>query len=319
MADVFFNSGVKAMVEGQFDIGCPDLAKSYQLDPKAGTLFALADCERQWGHLTAAMGHFGEYLKRMQGMSPDKREKYAQDIRLAKDYKAELLRDIPKLVIVLPAYVPSDARVLLNGTLLEPQTLDKALFVEPGNYLIRLEVEDAPPIEKKVRVEKGETKTIDLAPTATTPSQTSAIGSKGGPLLPQKLDDESSSSTAEGKSPINKIRVGAIVVAGVGLVGFGTWGVAGALALQHREKVQSECSETKNCSSSGLAAVRDGRYFSHVATVGLGVGVVGTAVSLVLLVSGNRQPKKSVATTNLERWFFQAQPDGGMVGVKGAF
>jgi len=48
-SEALFNKGVGDMEAGNYQSACPALAESNRLDPRAGTLFALAECEAKIG------------------------------------------------------------------------------------------------------------------------------------------------------------------------------------------------------------------------------------------------------------------------------
>jgi len=47
------------MEAGNYAAGCPALAESQRLDPRAGTLFTLSQCEVQWGRVATAVTRLG--------------------------------------------------------------------------------------------------------------------------------------------------------------------------------------------------------------------------------------------------------------------
>src|SRR5690349_1860666 len=66
-----FNQGLEAMRARRFEEGCPKLEQSYQLKPRPGTLFTLAECEAQRGRIATAVRRYEEYLKAFESMSPE--------------------------------------------------------------------------------------------------------------------------------------------------------------------------------------------------------------------------------------------------------
>ena len=62
-AEAQFKDGVAAMRRRDFDEGCPMIARSFELDPRPGTSYALAECEAQWGRLATAVAHFKQFLR----------------------------------------------------------------------------------------------------------------------------------------------------------------------------------------------------------------------------------------------------------------
>ena len=54
-AKALFDRGVEQLEAGHFNRACPAIEKSYQLDPRPGTLFTLAECEAKRGRLATAV------------------------------------------------------------------------------------------------------------------------------------------------------------------------------------------------------------------------------------------------------------------------
>jgi hypothetical protein len=57
-----FDRGLSDMQAHRYATGCPALAESYRLDPHAGGLFTLAECENQWGKIASAIADYDTFL-----------------------------------------------------------------------------------------------------------------------------------------------------------------------------------------------------------------------------------------------------------------
>lgn len=320
MADAYFTVGIKGMEDKNFDLACPNLEKSQKMDPKPGTLFALADCERQWDRFVISLNYFDEYLRQVEAMSLDKRKNHAVRANLAKAHKAMMVKEVAQLVIVLPADVPSDAKVYRDGIELPNETLDKVQYVEAGNHLIRLEVEGMAAIEQTIFFEKGKVRRLEFDLAAVAPIH--SVEEQPAPLEPVKEAKQAPTAVVlppkADKSPSNRMRTGGFVALGIGAAGFATWGVTGALALSHRETMQANCPNLF-CDSNGRAAVDSGRMLSHLATAGLGVGVLGATVGMVLFFSSKRGIKEEPAKPLAKSIVLDLRADRVVFGVTGAF
>jgi PEGA domain len=78
--------------------------------------------------------------------------------------------------------------------------------------------------------------------------------------------------------------VGAGVAFGVGVVGFGVFGVTGGLALAQRNQIRSTCGGNV-CPGDQQSNVDTARSLGTASTVGLVVGVVGAAAGTVVLLT----------------------------------
>src|SRR5580700_7062146 len=102
-ADVLFQKGREAAEKGEWSTACPKFAESQRLDPAAGTLLNLADCEEHLGQLASALDHFKAALETL--AAADDR------IPFAKKHIAELERAVPRLTLVAPSDFPAGAKV----------------------------------------------------------------------------------------------------------------------------------------------------------------------------------------------------------------
>src|SRR5580704_16022315 len=82
-AAVLFDRGVADLEAGRYDAACPAIEQSYKLDPRPGTLFALAECEMKRGHLGAAAARYDQYLALYPTLSADKRAKQGDREKMA--------------------------------------------------------------------------------------------------------------------------------------------------------------------------------------------------------------------------------------------
>src|SRR5262245_40354409 len=76
-ADYLFREARKASRAGNYAKACPLFAESLRLDPGAGTLMNLADCEEHLGQIASAWEHWREALDEMRGKT-DKRQALAR-------------------------------------------------------------------------------------------------------------------------------------------------------------------------------------------------------------------------------------------------
>src|SRR4051812_45897187 len=72
-AKALFNQGLAEMEAAHYDKGCPAIEESYKLDPRAGTLFTLAECENRRGRLATAVARYEDYLSLYSRLPQDQR------------------------------------------------------------------------------------------------------------------------------------------------------------------------------------------------------------------------------------------------------
>ncbi|MDI1450421.1 hypothetical protein [Polyangium sp. 6x1] len=310
-AEALFQKGVAEMEAQQFAVACPHLAESQRIDPRPGTLYTLAYCEMSAGRIATAVAHYEDYLRAYDRMKPDQQAKHADRARQASAQKEALSKDVPELSIVLPPGAPAGTRVRRDGTEMGAAMLGIALPLDPGEHVVLLEVPGAKAVETKVSVERGEKKTLELE----LPAPDVAADPKPAlaPIVaetPKVLDAPASRSGG--------LRTGGFVALGIGAAGLLAFGVTGGLAVAKKADVAANCRGTM-CNQAGMDAVDQGRLFGNVATVGLGVGLVGAVAGAVLLVMGSGGGGKGPVKTGLQAATLDVGPHAVSLGMKGTF
>ncbi len=161
-AGELFDQGLKDMLAGHYESGCPALAESYQLEPMAGALFTLAECERKWGKNATALAHYEQYLEQLETLPEDKKKKQAVRADIAKQQVAELEGKVARLRITLPASAPAGTQVELDGEALDEAVVGTAQPVEPGAHKVTLRAPGQEPSEQDVELRAGEYRRLEL-------------------------------------------------------------------------------------------------------------------------------------------------------------
>jgi hypothetical protein len=82
-AEALFNEGRQLLSQGRVAEACPRFEASYKVDPGVGTLFNLAACEEQLGHVPRACDLFRKAAEVTHARGQQERERVARD-RLAR-------------------------------------------------------------------------------------------------------------------------------------------------------------------------------------------------------------------------------------------
>ncbi|MDC3962057.1 tetratricopeptide repeat protein [Polyangium jinanense] len=93
-AGKLFDAAVAEVQAGRYAEACPLLEQSHVLDPKPGTLHALAECEVKIQKLDQALAHYREYLALYAAMKSPLREKHTERARVAEEQEKKLLAEI---------------------------------------------------------------------------------------------------------------------------------------------------------------------------------------------------------------------------------
>ncbi|MDC0741339.1 PEGA domain-containing protein [Polyangium mundeleinium] len=315
-AEALFRKGVAEMEAQQFAVACPHIAESQRLDPRPGTLYTLAYCEMNAGRIATAVAHYEDYLRAYDRMTPEQQKKQADRAQKASAQKETLSKEVPELLIVLPPAAPAGTRVLRDGTPMGAAMLGISLPIDPGEHVVVLEVPGAKAVETKVSVARGEKKTLELVLPAPEPA--------ANPKPPPPLVPNVAEKPKEPETPVapasrgSGLRTGGFVALGIGVAGLVTYGVTGGLAVAKKADVDANCKGTQ-CNQAGMDAVEQGRTLSTVATVGLGVGVVGVAAGIVMVVMGGGGETKGPVKTGVRAATFDVGPSAVSLGLKGTF
>jgi hypothetical protein len=135
-AEALFDRGVENLNAGNFDVACPALADSYRLDPKAGALFALADCNERWGKMATAIAQYQDYLRLVAQLPDEQHLRHAEREALARAGVDRLMTKVPgapehsmhvepapgdKKVVVLEVESPASSPVVPAPTPPQPK------------------------------------------------------------------------------------------------------------------------------------------------------------------------------------------------------
>lgn len=326
-AEALFKKGVAEMAAGQFDTACPALEESHRLDPRPGTLFALAECEAQAGKIATAVARYEDYLRTVSTLSVPLRLRHHDRAKRAAAERDALTPQIPELMLVLPAGAPEGVKVTRDGNELSAPSIGVALPVNPGEHVVLVTTPKGPPLEQRIILEKGDKKRLELklreaaAKEPAREPQPTAVSPPPLPHLPMKsaaITVTAAPGSARTSDRGRGMRIGGYLVGSVGLAGLAFGGVTGALTLGKKNAIQKNCLGT-HCNDEGKAAADSSKTLGLMSTIGFGVGAAGLATGVVLLLSAPRAPKTGRASRWVTAEVFDASPNGALMGVKGAF
>ncbi len=275
-AEELFNKAVELSEARKYDEACPLLAESQKLDPRASTLFALADCEREAGKIASSVAHFKAYLIEYEAMKGDTRKRHDQRANSAKGHIKLQQPLVPTLKLSFAAGIPSEFAISRNGESVERISLDKEIPVDPGDQVIIVKVPGHEDTEQRITLAPKDKKTLDLVV---------------GPIstIRDQADDGD-------KLKSNVRRKVGFVLLGTGAAGVAFGGIMGGLAVGQKGTVQEHC-QGLDCDPTGLDAVNQGRMFGNMSTIGIAAGGVMAAAGVLLVLSAPKsQPKTGLIT-----------------------
>jgi hypothetical protein len=286
-AEAQFNYGVSEMMAGRYLSGCTALDGSFHLDPRPGTLFTLAECQRKWGHTASALANYEEYLAVYSRMSPEQAAKHTERAGIATEARKALQAAVPRIAVRLPDGAPPDSVVERDEVVLSGPMLGAAIPVDPGEHMVRVKMPDGRTTEQKVTVVDGETRTIvvDMAAHASEDKQPPGAGG----AAPVEV------RPAQPTRDVPSHRPWIFATAGVGGAGIVAGAVLGGLAIMKKSTATSQCDAQGVCSTQEAAdAGNAARGLANAETIALIVGGVGLAVAIVLAVTEPRSGGASV-------------------------
>ncbi len=301
-AQAIFDRGVAHLDAGRFDKACPDIEQSYQLDPRPGTLFTLAECEAKRGRLATAVARYDEYIALYATLPPDKKQKQTDREKVSKEARAALLAQVPEITVKLSPSAPAGTVVTRDGAPLKAAALGGPLRVDPGEHVLGAHPPHGPLTERRVTVRKGEKRAVLL-------DVKEDLAAAAAAALPA----EPPPATAPGPSGR---RIGAFVSVGIGVAGVVMGAVTGGLALGKKSTVDQGCgaragfADPTACNATGIAAASSLSTLGLVSTVGFVVGAAGLATGAVLLAT---EPKAHDASTR-RRWVSAGVVAAGSTG-----
>jgi hypothetical protein len=259
-AEAFYEQGLKDMLAGNFEAGCPSLSESYKLDPMPGALFTLAECFAKWGKLATAQSQYSDYLDRVMRMTGAERNKQQGRIEVAEEQIKSLATRVPQLTIVTEADLPPGAVVTRNGERVLPAMLNRELPVDPGAQQLKVEAPGYVSAEYSRQLSEGQRQELRIAP-----------------LVPTGANGAPPPSGEGGGTGIT--RTWAYVAGGVGVAGLLVGAITGGITIGHKGTIDDNCIDVR-CNADGIDAADAATTTGAISTVGFIVGGIGLAAGV---------------------------------------
>lgn len=304
-AEALFKEAVSKYKEGKFVEACPAFAESQRLDPRPGTLFALAECEAAADHIATAATLYEDFLRTVASIkSPAQRAKYQDRVQKAQTRRDELVPLIPRLTLVLPTGSSPDVRITRNGETFTATSLGVEMPVNPGEQVITVQIASGPVREQRLAIGRGDKQTITLELPPPPPEA---------PVVP--YEEPLPVRAPEKPQPLRTV---GFVVGGVGVVGVLTGIVAGSMIIERSKSLDDDCPLGKCRTQEALDNAKSLAPLNLVNGVGLGVGGAAVVAGILMTTLG-RHPSRKEAMADVHWGAFVTGQKDFVVGVKGAF
>ncbi len=273
-AQALFDQAVVDLNEGRAAAACPAFAESQRLDPRPGTLFALADCEVALGLIASALGHYQEYVGWVSRLPQDSQARHAERVALAEGQIETLKPKVPTLLLALSPSAPKGLVIERDGVPLQGAALGVALPIDPGEHVIVTHAPGMPDERHTVTIAAGEAKQLELPVQSTPPQPVQPVAeqTKQPNPPPPHADDGSSQKTL------------GYVAGGVGVAGIVVGTITGILVLDRKATVDKKC-DGYACDAEGKKAADSGQTLAAVSTIAFGVGIAGLATGVTLVLT----------------------------------
>lgn len=268
-ADQLFKKGQKLLGEKRYAEACAAFEDSDRLDPEIGAKLNVARCYQEWGKLATAWRWYSD-AEQMAIKTGDKRTAKIHAL------VEEVDRDVPRLVLVLPADAATDhVAIRLDGAELALASVGDERRVDPGPHDITIIVDGKSQL-RTVPVQRGEHSRVPLDLPARVRSRRR--------VEPEPVADPGTTGATR--------RLIGLGTAGAGVVAVG---IASIVTLRARSDyhhaLDGHCDgEIDMCDPTGLHDTHGARHRANIATVVSVLGAATVAGGLVLYVISRDAP-----------------------------
>jgi hypothetical protein len=297
-----YTAGKALYEKGSYADAMAEFQIAYDTKPHPSVLKSIAECKVQMGDIPGAIVIFEKYLE---DPAATKKDEVSAKIAEIKGMMAKV--DLSS--------VPTGAGITVDGSVTEKVT-PVTLELTPGEHTLVLNTDGYEPLEKPLKLGKGEKKqvAVDFAKegkstSAEEPTIVDPFAEEGGGAAPA----EGGEIENESEGPPAAFWIAA-AVAGVGLVA-GT--VFGTMALGDEDDFNQK--KSANASESDLQDIKDsGERNAIIADVSFGVAAAAAVVGVIILVTSKKKGEKAEADTASARVNVVPVATGNAVGMSTA-
>lgn len=247
----------------------------------------VARCQREIGKLAEAYEEMTIVMRDADALAA-KEERYAATRDAAAVERAALASKIALITIALSSQ-PSGLVLKVGERTIDSARLRAPIAVQPGAVVVEASAPNTEPFRKELNLAAGGSETLAITLNVQTSSQ------------PSKPVTQKSGGT---------MRMAGYGVLGLGVVGWTTFAIAGAMANSKYEALYEECGGGHCTTAAQADEISTGRTLDTVANIGLGVGIAGVLGGAAMVIFGG--PKEVPVTAGV-------LPGGGWVTVQRSF
>lgn len=277
VAEALFRDARALFDAGHVAEACLKLEESQRLDPRGGTLYALALCHQRAGKTASAWAELTQVVVQ------SRRDGKADREQAARDLLAELEPALSRVtIIVSPAVASTPGLELKRGdVVLGRGVWGSTVPLDPGTYVFTASAPGKQPWSTRVTLlPNADKKTVEIPALADTPQAAART-----PLPPASAPAASPAAAAE---PPARSHTTAYVVGGVGAVAMLVGGYFGYRSWSEQRAARDVCPESTCTDADGVSHNEKARSAYPLAVAFTGIGLVGLGIGTYLFVSGDR-------------------------------
>jgi hypothetical protein len=221
--------------------------------------------------------------------------RYAETRDAASTERAAL---VPKLGLVVIAVTdrPAGLVVKISGQPVSPDHLGESVAVAPGAVIVDASAPGRESFRKELAIGAGASELLAVSLPIASARPVSDEVPRPRPDSPAR--------------PIGGVRTAGFVVAGLGVLGWGTFAVAGLMANSKYRSVYAACGGVRCADPAQASEISAGRTLDTAANLGLATGIAGVAGGTVMILLGGPSDKQVIVN---------ASPTGVWVGLRRSF
>ena len=235
--------------------------------------FHIALCEEHLGKLAAALGHY-------QIAADEAQEAQATEVAAQVASRTEVLKArIPKILLARGAGADY-ASVTLDGVVLGASSVGTELPVNPGPHTVDATAQGYKPFNTKFQIAEKENKKIEIVLDL---------------LPPPPVEEKAISASGEASLPPPNKNLAPLIVGGVGVASLAASGVFFLLRSKSIKSLENNCPTMTTCPASEKSTYDQGKTYTVVADVTLGIGIAGVAAGATLFLLNRKKPPAPTA------------------------
>lgn len=288
-AEELFRRAKALIAQGKHEEACPLLKESYRLDPGQGTLLNLALCHEQTGRVASAWGEFRAVEQQARVSSPPKLDR----AELARQHAEKLEPRISRVRIVAPPEAKAPGLAVKIDGEERAELLWSGVPVDAGKRTVEVSAPGKKTKSFDITVEDG-----GSSQTVTLPRLDDVASASSAPVVADRATGNAPAQNdagADQASDGSGRRTAGFIVGGIGVATLAAGAVFGVAAVVNNNKAQ-DCGTP----CSGPQAEESNRstdralLFANVANVAIPIGVVGTAIGAILVLTSGPSQKVAI-------------------------